>query len=123
MNKQALKKSLNDIDQLFSELTREIYGNEVVDGNPPTPARQKERSRCELFCWSAKLSTICEMLSAQDWNPTRKQEKYLRGIMLGGMGSLLDLYISEDAVGEAAAKARRKLDKKLDKLFEVMSKK
>ena len=60
--------------------------------------------------WWATLSTIAELLDAQDTPLSVRQKSYLDSLLFGGMGSFNDLVLEEKRFGAKATRANLELN-------------
>ena len=87
------------------------------DGESYAPVTEAKPRDPYALAWWCTLTTMADLLDAQDQAPSAKQVAYVRHSLLGGMGSLQDFSIDPDVAGDGAESVNSKLDKKLTQVF------
>lgn len=76
------------------------YVKNVGEANAPDPY---------ALAWWSTLTTIADLIEAQETQLTDKQFAYLNRVLFGGMGSLADLSFNSKSVNEGLNKSRQLL--------------
>ena len=84
-------------------------GGRSWDGSRYVTHEQKPFDPIAAKWWSV-LTTAAEILRLQDAPPSQRQLEYLRKILLGGMGSLVDFRVPSDLGGDSAVATNARLD-------------
>ena len=101
MNKQKFIKQLRDTAEVLQPLTRVMSpGSATWDGTSYVKGKA-ERPHASALAWWSILSTIADLIEAQDSPISSKQISYLSRILFGGMGSLNDLSVDSKEVANA----------------------
>jgi hypothetical protein len=110
MNTAEFLKELRATAEVLKPLTQTTSPNALSwDGGRYSKGTVKTADTGALVWW-AILSTIAELVEAQEIPLSAKQIEYLRQLMFGGMGTLNDLSVS-------ARDINKLLDERRDKLF------
>ena len=121
MNKITLIQSIRNLANEIKPFTQNIRsGSKTWDGNAYVQAEPRQADPYALMWWSV-LTTIAELLDAQESELSSRQVKYLRERLLGGMGSLADYSVDTGEFGESARIANEQLDRQRTMLFKIFS--
>jgi hypothetical protein len=69
------------------------------------------------LAWWSSLTTMADLLEAQESTLSAKQFDYLERVLFGGMGSLNDFWLNEDIHGEEAKNANNRIREQTTQLF------
>lgn len=74
------------------------------------------------LAWWSILTTITELLQAQESDITEKQKEYILHQLCGGMGSFADFQLDETISGTNASETNQKLNIARKKLYNLLKK-
>ena len=74
------------------------------------------------LAWWSILTTITELLQAQELDITEKQKEYILHQLCGGMGSFADFQLDENISGTNASDTNQSLKIARKKLYDILKK-
>jgi hypothetical protein len=121
MDKSELVRQLRATAAALKPLTDSVpSGAARWDGTQYASGAARKPDPYALSWWSV-LSAIASLLEAQDAPISAGQLRYLKTTLLGGMGSLNDLYFDSGALGAVADSVNAALDQKRRELHACLA--
>ena len=112
MDKIELVKQLRATAAALKPLTESVPpGAAKWDGNQYVSGAARQPDPYALSWW-AMLGAMASLIEAQDSPLNDAQLSYLKGTLLGGMGSLNDLYFDSAVLGTVADSVNGALDQR-----------
>lgn len=112
MDKIELVRQLRATAASLKPLTESVpSGAAKWDGTQYVSAAARKPDPYALSWWSM-LSAIASLIEAQDSPISESQLRYLKTTLLGGMGSLNDLYFDSGVLGAVADSVNAALDQR-----------
>ncbi len=119
MNKHELIQGLQNLAEELKPFTEEVrIGSRVWNGTAYVQAAPRQADLHALMWWGI-LTTIAELLEAQESPPSGRQAALLRQKLFGGMGSFSDYCIDAARFGDAAKSTNQRLNEKRTDLFRI----
>lgn len=121
MNKHELIEGLRNLAEELKPFTQEVRtGSRVWNGTAYVQTAPRQADPYALMWWGM-LTTIAELLEAQESPPSEKEVVLLRQKLFGGMGSFSDYCIDAIRFGDAAKSANQRLSEKRTALFRIFA--
>lgn len=119
MNKKTLTTLLRSIaDTLKPFASVHTSSSLSWDGNAYVK-NDKPSFDTGAMTWHAMLTAIAQLIETQDHDPNEAQKKYLKTLLLGGMGSFHDFFLSPKYAGDTTSEVNKRLDQIRSELFEL----
>lgn len=119
MNKQKLTHGLRELADILLPFAEQVGPSASVwNGSEYVKALPKSADPYALM-WYATLTTVADMLDAQDSDLSTRQIDYIRKSIFGTAGSLTDFFIDTNKYGQEGESANKKLDEQTTKLFSL----
>lgn len=119
MNKDELIRGLRNLAEELKPFTQEVKtGGRVWNGTTYAQTAPRHADPYALMWWGI-LTSIAELLEAQDAPASEKQVTLLRKKLFGGMGSFNDYNLDATRLGDAAESSNRRLKDKRTALFRL----
>lgn len=119
MNKHELIQGLQNLAEELKPFTQDVRtGSRVWNGTAYVQAAPRQADPYALMWWGM-LTTIAELLEAEESSPSEKQVALLRQKLFDGMSSFNDYSIDVARFGDAAKSANRRLSEKRTALFRI----
>jgi hypothetical protein len=116
MNKREFIKQLRETAETLKPLTESaMLGS--LNWNGITYAKSTEEKKPEPYAlaWWSILSTVAELIDAQETPLSEKQIAYLDRLLFGGMGSFNDFSLA----GKTAKSVNDRLDEQRSSLYAI----
>lgn len=121
MNKIELVQQLRATAAALKPLTESVpSGAAKWDGTEYVSGAERRPDPYALSWWSM-LSAMASLMEAQDGPISEAQLDYLKTTLLGGMGSLNDLYFDTGTLGAIADSVNAALDKRRRELHAALA--
>lgn len=111
---RATAAALKPLTELVSPGAAKWNGTQYVT----SAARQPDPY---ALSWWSMLGAIASLIEAQDAPISEAQLRYLKSTLLGGMGSLNDLYFDSGALGAVADSVNAALDQRRRELHSILA--
>jgi len=126
MDKQRFIKALRITAEVLQPLTKSLKsGSFEWNGREYAEVISSKEAEKEpnpyALAWAATLTTIAELIEAQESPLSHAQTTYLRSVLFGGMGSLTDLKFDPKGVGDVANVINARLEIQTNDLFNCLA--
>ena len=118
MNKAALVKGLRVAADELRPLARSIGKNTAVwDGSTWVKGLPRQEPSPYAVGWLRTLTTLADILELQECAISERQVAYMKDMLFGGMGSLIDLKFDSRKFGDKAESLNKRLSERTEELY------
>jgi len=120
VNKSELVKGLRAAASELEPLARSIGTNTAVwNGTSWVKGLPSQEPSPYAVGWLRTLNTLADILELQESPLSERQVTYLKEMLFGGMGSLIDLKFDWHKLGAAAKTVNKRLSDRTDELYNL----
>jgi len=119
MNKREFIKQLKETAETLKPLRESAtLGSLIWNGTKYAKSTEEKKPQPYALAWWSILSTIAELIDAQETPLSEKQTAYLNRLLFGGMGSFNDVSFDHNSVGQIAKTINDRLDEQRHALYD-----
>ena len=119
MNKREFIKQLRETAETLKPLTESAMLRSLNwNGTTYAKGTQEKKPKPYALAWWSILSTVAELIDAQETPLSEKQIAYLNKLLFGGMGSFNDMSFDLNSVGQIAKTIKDRLNEQRRALYE-----